>query len=81
MNLSHLGNLLKRARTKYNYSLSELADQAQLEADVLDQVERGSVEPTQAVLDAYAKRFRIDQADIDRLRVEYERARDSEAAQ
>lgn len=69
----HLGLLLKRARTKYNCRLDELATDALLDPDLLERVEQGAAIPTEEVLDAYASRFRIDQEDIDRLRQEYER--------
>ena len=63
-----LANALRRARTLYKCPLVDLVKETEASASQLALVESGQVPATEPILRAYAKRFRVDFEELDRLR-------------
>lgn len=68
MSLKTLGAHLQRARLRYAASREDLAETLGTSARHLGAVEAGAISPSAPILKAYAERFRMNFAELDRLR-------------
>lgn len=66
--MQQLAQALRRARTKYDMGLRELAREEEMSTSQLWRVENAQEQASERVLEIYATRFRMELSELRRLR-------------